>query len=160
MGTSDQMDFGPPAIKRFASLFSKGKPDTVIEFNDVWKSKNPVRNSSIKTYKTHERLFVAANNVEREPQDGCMKKIKIERSMKLRNEEFKNRSKYDIVTGVEQGDQKWIDSFGKQAVTSGYKSSMTTKHNDANIRDHWAKTLNMPLAQTSGMQGRALSNLR
>ena len=42
-----------------------------------------------------------------------MKKIKIERSMKLRNEEFKNRSKYDIVTGVEQMDRNWIDSFGK-----------------------------------------------
>ena len=63
---------------------------------------------------------MVADNVEREPQDGCMKKIKIERSMKLRNEEFKNRSKYDIVTGVEQGDTKWIDSFGKQAVTAGF----------------------------------------
>ena len=113
MGTSDQMDLGSPAIKRFASLFSKGQPDTVIEFNDVWKHKGPVRNSSIKSHKTHERLFVAASNVEREPQDGCMKKIKIERSMKLRNEEFKNRSKYDIVTGTEQADRNWIDSFGK-----------------------------------------------
>ena len=44
-----------------------------------------------------------------------MNKIKIERSIKLRQEEFKNRSKYDIVTGCDQGDNVWIDSFGKQA---------------------------------------------
>ena len=80
--------------------------------------------------------------------------------MKLRNEEFKNRSKYDIVTGTEQGDRNWIDSFGKQALTSGFKSAMTAKASDANIRDHWARTLNMPLAQSKGMQARALSNLR
>ena len=42
-----------------------------------------------------------------------MKKIKIERSLKLRNEDFKGRSKYDIVSGLEQGDSNWIDSFGK-----------------------------------------------
>ena len=72
----------------------------MVEVSDVWKSKGAVRNSSIKAYNTHQRLFQPADNVERKPEDGCMKKIKIERSLKLRQEEFKNRSKYDLVTGI------------------------------------------------------------
>ncbi len=72
-----------------------------------------------------------------------MKKIKIERSMKLRNEEFKNRSKYDIVTGVNQADSAWIDSFGKQALQAGVKTAKTQRMGDNAIRNHWAKTLNM-----------------
>ena len=113
MGTSEQLDIGSPGIKRYGSLFSKGKAEKVVEVSDVWKSKGTVRNSNIKAYNTHQRLFVPADNVERKPEDGCMKKIKIERSMKLRAEEFKNRAKYDIVTGGEQADSAWIDAFGK-----------------------------------------------
>ena len=84
MGTSEQMDMGSPTIKRFGSLFSKGKAEKVVEVSDVWKCKGQVRNSNIKTFNTHQRLFVPADNVERKPEDGCMKKIKIERSLKLR----------------------------------------------------------------------------
>ena len=73
----------------------------MIEVSDTWKSKGAVRNSNIKQFNTHQRLFVPADNVERKPEDGCMKKIKLERSLKLRNEDFKGRSKYDIVTGAE-----------------------------------------------------------
>ena len=41
-----------------------------------------------------------------------MNKLKIERSIKLREEDFKNRKKYDIVSGVEQKDEVWKGSFG------------------------------------------------
>ena len=41
-----------------------------------------------------------------------MNKLKIERSIKLRQEEFKGRKQYDIVSGVEQKDDAWIGSFG------------------------------------------------
>ena len=80
---------------------------------ETWKSKGQVRNSSVKKYNTHERLFVPADNVERKKEDGCMNKIKVERSIKLRQEEFKGRSKYDIVNGQSQADELWIKSFGK-----------------------------------------------
>ena len=53
MGTSEQMDVGESGIKRFGTLFSKGKGEKVVEVSDVWKSKGPVRNSSIKAYNTH-----------------------------------------------------------------------------------------------------------
>jgi|FrelakmetLWP11LW_1041352.scaffolds.fasta_scaffold170807_1 hypothetical protein len=56
-----------------------------------------------------------------------MNKIKVERSLKLRNEEFKGRGKYDIVTGVEMEDSKWIDSFGKQALTTGVKTAKSQR---------------------------------
>lgn len=139
MGTSEQMDMGSPTIKRFGSLFSKGQAEKVVEVSDVWKSKGTVRNSGIKQYNTHQRLFQPADNVERKPEDGCMKKIKIERSLKLRQEDFKNRGKYDIVTGMDQGDAVWIDSFGKQAATSGIKTAKTERINDGVMKDHWAK---------------------
>ena len=74
-----------------------------------------------------------------------MKKIKIERSLKLRNEDFKGRSKYDIVSGLEQGDSNWIDSFGKQAVDAGIKSPKTKAISDVALRSHWAEKLNMPV---------------
>lgn len=125
MGTSDQMDLGSPDIKRFGSLFSKGSPDKMIEISDRWKSKGAVRNSVFKQYSTHERIFVPADNVERKPEDGCMKKIKLERSLKLRAEDFKNRGKYNIVTGVDQNDQQWVSSFGKQAQAHGFKTAST-----------------------------------
>ena len=74
---------------------------------------------------------MAADNVERKPEDGCMKKIKIERSLKLRQEEFKNRSKYDIVSGLDQGDSNWIDSFGKQVKQAGLTSAKTSRISEA-----------------------------
>lgn len=143
MGTSEQMDIGSPEIKRYGSLFSKGKAEKVVEVADVWKSKGAVRNSNIKQFNTHQRLFVPADNVDRKPEDGCMKKIKIERSMKLRQEDFKNRSKYDIVTGAEQSDTVWIDCFGKQAASSGLKTQKTQRINDDALKDHWAKKLSI-----------------
>lgn len=84
MGTSEQINIGSSSIKRFSSLFSKGQPEKVVEVADGWKTKGGVKDSRIKNFNTHERLFVSANNVDRKPEDGCMKKIKIERSLKLR----------------------------------------------------------------------------
>ena len=113
MGTSEQIDMGSPHIKRFSSIFSKGKPEKVVGVSDDWKTKGPASANAIKHFKTHTRLFVPADNVDRKSEDGCMKKIKIERCMKLRGEDFKNRGKYDIVSGRESPDTVWIDSFGK-----------------------------------------------
>lgn len=125
MGTSEQIDVGSSSIKRFSSLFSKGQPEKVVAVSDGWKTKGGVADSRIKKFNTHERLFVAANNVDRQPEDGCMKKIKIERSLKLRQEDFKNRPKYDIVSGVASPDSAWVDSFGKQALDAGVKTTKT-----------------------------------
>lgn len=149
MGTSEQMDIGSPEIKRFGSLFSKGNPDRLIEISDTWKSKGPVRNSVFRQYSTHERLFMPANNIDRKPEDGCMKKIKLERSLKLRAEEFKNRGKYDIVTGIEQGDNKWIGSFGRQAKDQGFKSSQTGRVSEQASKDHWAERLGIKARTTN-----------
>ena len=84
MGTSQQLDIGSPDLKRFSSLHSKGHADKVVAMVETWKSKGQIRNSSVKKYNTHERLFVPADNVERKKEDGCMNKIKVERSIKLR----------------------------------------------------------------------------
>lgn len=77
-----------------------------------------------------------------------MKKIKIERSLKLRNEDIKNRPYYDIVTGGKINDRVWIKSFGRQAHQLGRinpNSNKTQRFEDSeSLRDHWAKTLKIP----------------
>ena len=143
MGSSEQMDVGSPKIKRFSSLYSKGAPEKIVAVNEKWKSKGPVRNNSIKHFNTHQRLFIPANNVERQKEEGCMNKIKIERSLKLREEDFKNRPRYDIVSGKEIKDSTWINSFGSQARNAGIRSEMTVRADETATRDHWAKVLNI-----------------
>ena len=80
-----------------------------------------------------------------------MNKIKIERSIKLRQEEFKNRSKYDIVTGCDQGDNVWIDSFGKQA--DSIKSPIQSRNSQAAMKEHWTRTLQNSPNRNGGVGG-------
>lgn len=77
-----------------------------------------------------------------------MKKIKLERSVKLRAEDFKNRGKYDIVTGVDQTDTKWLGSFGKQAKEQGYQTSLMGRLSDEASKDHWAERLGLKARTT------------
>lgn len=81
MGTSDQIDVSDPALKRTSTLHKAGAPDKVVEIADHWKSLGRVPDS---VKDTHKRIFVPASNVNREKEEGCMNKIKIERSIKLR----------------------------------------------------------------------------
>ena len=144
-------------MKRFSSLHSKGKADKMVQIAETWKSKSPVRNSNIKKFNTHERLFKPADNVERAKEDGCMNKIKIERSIKLRQEEFKKRSKYDIVNGCDQGDQIWISSFGKQAEAVKSPRERNFDQDGAKIRSHWARTLqNSPIRAPAADQNKSI----
>jgi hypothetical protein len=53
--------------------------------------------------------------VERAKEDGCMNKLKIERTYKLWQEDFKNRKNYDLLSGVEKPESVWVNSFGDQA---------------------------------------------
>lgn len=74
-----------------------------------------MRQSPFKSQSSHERIFVPASNVERAKEDGCMNKLKIERTMKLWNEDFKNRRNYDILSGATKPESLWVNSFGNQA---------------------------------------------
>ena len=129
MGTSDLLDIGTNDYKRHTSMYSKGAPEKVVSIVDNWKSKRQVTDNPLTNVMTHERIFVPADNVERKKEDGCMNKIKIERTLKLREEDFKGRGKFNILTGAEQSDQAWIGSFGKQVAMLPAKSS-TTKAED------------------------------
>ena len=114
MGTSEQVDMGSEQIKRHTSVHAKGhQPDKIVQIADTWKSKAVVKNSPAQRYNTHERLFKPASNVERQKEDGCMNKLKIERSLKLRAEESKGKS-FNILSGARTDESVWINSFGKQ----------------------------------------------
>ena len=52
-----------------------------------------------------------ASNVDRNEEDGCMKKIRIERSLKLRREDLRGRS-YNLVSNTEMPEEDWLSSFG------------------------------------------------
>lgn len=106
------MSIGSNFMKRTASLHSKGQTDRVVEIADTWKSKNTVKDSRIKGFNSFQRLFEPADNVERKQEDGCMKKIKIERSLKLRKEDGRDHCHFDIVSGKTTSDQTWIKAFG------------------------------------------------
>jgi hypothetical protein len=60
---------------------------------------------------THSRIFVAANNVDRKKQEGCMNKIKIERAIKLDKEDSRNRQ-FNIISGSRVDRKVWLNSMG------------------------------------------------
>ena len=110
------LDVGSETYKRPSSLHGNGKPETIVEIVHNWKSKDPVKTSPFKAQSSHERIFVPASNVERAKEDGCMNKLKIERTYKLWQEDFKGRKNYNILSGVEQPESTWVNSFGNQAM--------------------------------------------
>jgi hypothetical protein len=107
MGTSNQMDVSGDQLKRCSSLHRKGEPDKVVEIQDHWKTRKQIPEAR---KNSHERIFEPASNVNRQKEEGCMKKIKIERSVKLRHEEIRGR-KFNILTGATDN-ETWKSSFG------------------------------------------------
>ena len=69
------------------------------------RTKNPLARLN-----TNDRLYKPASNIERQPDDGCMKKIRIERSLKLRKEEIRQRD-YDPIANTKVNENDWLDSF-------------------------------------------------
>jgi len=60
---------------------------------------------------THKRIFVPASNVERKKEEGCMAKIKIERTAKLAKEDQRGRS-FNILTGASIDNKVWLGAMG------------------------------------------------
>jgi len=108
MGTSNQILIGSDTIKRNTSLHKNYSPDKTVDITDSWKTKSLVPGSK---KDTHERIFVPASNVNRVKEDGCMNKIKIERSSKLVEEDTKGR-KFNIINGVPKKDSDWMRGYG------------------------------------------------
>ena len=98
--------------KRSTSLLPVGKPETVIDLGDKWKHRHIVP-GSIAELDTRRRIYEPASNIDRTAEDGCMKKIKMERSMKLRKEDFRAKST-NVVTNNVEPEGVWHNSFGEQ----------------------------------------------
>jgi hypothetical protein len=60
---------------------------------------------------THSRIFVAASNVDRNKQEGCMNKIKIERTAKLVREDHRHNT-FNILSGARLDNRVWANSMG------------------------------------------------
>ena len=100
-------------FKRSTSLLPAGKAETVIDLGDKWKHRHIVP-GSIAELDTRKRIYEPASNIDRTPEDGCnLKKIKIERSMKLRKEDFRAKST-NLVTNNKEPEEVWKNSFGDQ----------------------------------------------
>lgn len=65
---------------------------------------------------TKQRIFVAASNVDRKKEEGCMNKIKIERADKLDREDRRTRS-FNLLSGATIDKKVWVDAMGAQAST-------------------------------------------
>jgi len=66
------------------------KPEKIVDIDDDWKAKGKV-DCHLTMLDTQERIFKPASNIDRNPEDGCMKKLKLERSLKLRREDTRGR---------------------------------------------------------------------
>ena len=96
--------------KRSTSLLPAAVPETVIDLGDKWKKRHIVP-GSIAELDTRRRIYEPASNIDRTAEDGCMKKIKMERSMKLRREDVRAKST-NVVTNNIEPDDVWQKSFG------------------------------------------------
>ena len=106
------MPVGSETYKRTKSLLQT-KPEVVLDIGDKWKHKSPVKDNMLKTLNSYQRIYEAASNIDRQPEDGCMKKIRIERSLKLRKEDFRNRT-FNPITNNAEDDASWLQSYGGQ----------------------------------------------
>lgn len=120
MGTSEQLGIGSLDAKRDTTLHHGAKKDPVIILDSKWKTKAqvPAECCPAREQTTTQRIFVPASNVERKKEEGCMNKIKIERTAKLDLED-RRKKHYNIVTGAAVDPQVWVGSMGKQA--EGFK---------------------------------------
>ena len=96
-------------MKRSTSLHNK-TPEVIVDIADKWKRKAMPSKANDEN-STFKRIFVAASNIERNAEDGCMKKIKIERSLKLRQEDIRGRST-DLISNTISQENSWLNSFG------------------------------------------------
>ena len=96
-------------MKRSTSLHNK-TPEVIVDIADKWKRKAMPSKTNDEN-STFKRIFVAASNIERNAEDGCMKKIKIERSLKLRQEDTRGRST-DLISNTISQENSWLNSFG------------------------------------------------
>ena len=96
-------------MKRSTSLHNK-TPEVIVDIADKWKRKAMPSKANDEN-STFKRIFVASSNIERNAEDGCMKKIKIERSLKLRQEDTRGRST-DLISNTISQENSWLNSFG------------------------------------------------
>jgi hypothetical protein len=85
------MPVGDSRFKRTTSLLTN-KPEQVVDVDEKWKYKGKVSDNNLCFLNTEERIFKPASNINRKPEDGCMKKLKLERSLKLRKEDTRGRT--------------------------------------------------------------------
>lgn len=107
-GTSAQIAVGSDHLKRTCSHMHE-IPEVVHDIDITWKRKKIVRYRP-DNQSTFKRMFVSASNVDRNNEEGCMKKILMERSLKLRQEDTRGRDS-DLISNIKQEDDVWLDSF-------------------------------------------------
>mgnify|MGYP001239370656 CR=1 FL=1 len=87
-------------LKRTTSLL-QSEPEKLVDIHESWKYKFNVPDS-IASLDTYKRIYVPASNINRAAEDGCMKKILIERSMKLRREDLRTKNTNVITNNMEE----------------------------------------------------------
>lgn len=106
---------GSEQYKRSGSLHHDGVRDPVVFIGHDWKTKAqvPTEYNPPRMETTQDRIFVAASNVDRKKEEGCMAKIKIERAAKLDIEDRRQRS-FNILNGATINRKVWMNSMGDQ----------------------------------------------
>lgn len=83
----------------------------VVDIDQTWTGKG---HNCRPEQDSHERIFKPADNSVLGKQEGCMNKVRVERALKLQQEETKGR-RYNILNGVQDvSPKRWLGAFGSQ----------------------------------------------
>lgn len=82
---------------------------------------------------THQKLYMPVNDTDRKPEDGCcMKKVRLERTLKLRKEDMRDKD-FNVLTNNVSPEENWLNTFGKDqkdVYLAPVSDSLSILHNE------------------------------
>lgn len=105
MGTSFQQEVGSDPYKRTNASIQHDRPEIVVDIRGNWKQKG--RSSCVSSHleNSHTKIFEHGQSFTRVTEDGCPKAVKVERTLKLREEDNRARP-FNILTNTKH-DESW-----------------------------------------------------
>jgi hypothetical protein len=132
MGSSFQQEVGTGDIKKFNASMHREGQEIVVDVDSQWKYKGRSTNIST-TCKpvTFKKIFEPGTNFTRKNEDGCPVSVKVERTLKLREEDFRAKP-YNILSNTKQQEGTWRGCFKDQLTNldAGIPDTISVVHTE------------------------------
>ena len=112
MGSSFQQEIGSPNYKRTNASIHHGRDELVVDVDSQWKTKGRSTNVSANP-RSFTKIFEAGPSFQRKNEDGCPVSVKVERTMKLREEDFRAKP-FNVLSNTRLEEATWRDCFKNQ----------------------------------------------